>query len=265
MAIRYPVRRDRSLDAQHLLERFENRPTHVAAALSMNRDTLRQKLRRCGLGEPPPTKLTPPQNPMKTHPNLILLAAMLPVLIWSGINPYDRTTWWLEVGPVFIGFIALFIAQAKGWRLSNFAIVLIALHMIILIVGGHYTYALVPLGDWAKEAFGFSRNHYDRLGHLLQGLVPAIVCREIFIRNNVIAKRGWLAFCVVCICMAISAIYELLEWAAALVSAEASQAFLGTQGDNWDTQSDMFCALIGATFAVILLRIPHDRSMGKLV
>ena len=201
---------------------------------------------------------------MKTDPNLMLLAAILPVLIWSGVNPYDRTTWWLEVGPVFIGFIAVFIAQARAWRLSNFALVLLGLHMIVLIVGGHYTYARVPAGDWAKEAFDLSRNHYDRLGHILQGLVPAIICREILIRNEVIQKRGWLAFLVVCFCMAVSAVYELLEWSAALVSAEASESFLGTQGDVWDTQTDMFCALIGATAAVILLRIPHDRSMGKI-
>ena len=201
---------------------------------------------------------------MKTHPNYLLLAAMLPVLIWSGWHPYDRTTWWLEVCPVFIGFIAIFIAQAKGWRLSNFALVLVGLHMIALMVGGRYTYALVPIGDWAKDTFDLSRNHYDRLGHLMQGLVPAIVTREIFIRNNVIAKRGWMAFCVISVCMAISAIYELLEWAAALVSVEASESFLGTQGDGWDTQSDMFCALIGASAAFIFLQIPHNRSMGKL-
>lgn len=203
-------------------------------------------------------------NPMKAHPNHVLLAAMLPVLIWSGWHPHDRTTWWLEVAPVFIGFIAIFIAQAKGWRLSNFSLALIGLHMIVLMIGGRYTYALVPAGEWVREAFGFARNHYDRLGHLMQGLVPAIVCREIFIRNKVIARRGWMAFCVISVCMAISAIYELIEWAAALVSAEASAAFLGTQGDNWDTQNDMFCALIGASFAVIFLRMPHDRSMGKL-
>lgn len=189
---------------------------------------------------------------------------MLPVLAWSSWQPFDRTTWWLEVAPVFVGFIALFVAQAKGWRLSTLALVLIGLHMVVLMVGGKYTYALVPAGEWAREAFGFSRNHYDRIGHILQGLVPAIVCREIFIRNRVIAKRGWLGFLVVCFCMAVSAFYELIEWATALISAEASESFLGTQGDNWDTQNDMFCALIGATAAVVLLRIPHDRSMARL-
>jgi putative membrane protein len=201
---------------------------------------------------------------MKTHPNYLLLAAMLPVLLWSGWHPHDRTTWWLEVAPVFLTFIAIFIAQAKGWWFSNFTLVLIGLHMIVLMVGGRYTYALVPVGDWFRDTFDLSRNPYDRLGHIMQGLVPAIACREIFIRNHVIAKRGWMAFCVISVCMAISAIYELIEWAAALVSAEASAAFLGTQGDNWDTQWDMFLALIGASAALILLRIPHDRSMGKV-
>lgn len=201
---------------------------------------------------------------MKTPPNFLLLAAMLPVLIWSGWQPYDRTTWWLEVSPVFAGFFALFVAQRKGWRLSRFALVLVGIHMAVLMVGGKYTYALVPAGEWAREVFGFSRNHYDRLGHIMQGLVPAIVCREIFVRNRVVAKRGWLAFLTVCFCMAVSAVYELIEWATALISAEAAESFLGTQGDNWDTQNDMFCALIGATFAVVLLRIPHNRSMARL-
>ncbi len=201
---------------------------------------------------------------MKAHPNVLLLISILPVLVWSAWNPYDRLTWWLEVSPVFIGFITIFIAQMKNWRLSNLSLIFLGLHMIVLTVGGHYTYALVPIGEWAKDTFGFDRNHYDRLGHLFQGLTPAILCREVFIRNRIVQKRGWLAFLVVCFCMAVSAVYELLEWAAALPSEEASASFLGTQGDNWDTQNDMFLALIGATTAVILFRIPHDRSMAKL-
>jgi putative membrane protein len=201
---------------------------------------------------------------MKIHPNYHLLLAVLPMLAWSGWQPHDRLTWWLEVFPVFAGFIALFFAQAKGWRLSHFALVLIGLHMIVLIVGGKYTYALVPAGDWVSEVFGFSRNQYDRLGHIMQGLVPAIVCREIFVRSRVVARRGWLGFLTVCFCMSVSAIYELIEWATALISEEAAESFLGTQGDNWDTQNDMFCALIGATVSVVLLRIPHNRSMGKI-
>lgn len=201
---------------------------------------------------------------MKTHPNFILLIAMIPVLIWSAWKPYDRLTWWLEVCPVLLGFIALFIAQAKQWRLSNLAIVLVGLHMIVLIVGGHYTYARVPIGDWAKETFDLSRNHYDRIGHLFQGLTPAIVCREVFMRNRIVTKRYWMSILTVCVCMTISAIYELVEWATALMSAEAAESFLGTQGDHWDTQADMFCALIGAITAVILLRFNHNRSMRKL-
>lgn len=201
---------------------------------------------------------------MKTHPNIILLLLIVPVMAWSAWEPYDRLTWWLEVCPVFAGFIALFIAQAKSWRFSNISMILIGLHMVLLIVGGHYTYARVPVGDWAKEAFDLSRNHYDRLGHIFQGLTPAILCREIFMRKRIVAKRGWMSVLTVSLCMAISAIYELLEWAAALVSAEAAESFLGTQGDHWDTQTDMFCALIGATGAVVLLRFIHNRSMRKL-
>jgi putative membrane protein len=200
---------------------------------------------------------------MPTSPTIRLLIAMLPVLLWSGWNPHDRLTWWLEVSPVLIGVVALLVARHKSWEFSNLSLVLIGLHMIVLMIGGRYTYALVPAGEWAKELFGFSRNHYDRLGHIFQGLVPAMLCREVLVRNRVIAKRGWLGFLVVCFSMAVSAVYELFEWAAALVSAEAAESFLGTQGDVWDTQLDMFCALIGAVAAVILLRIPHDKSMRK--
>lgn len=189
---------------------------------------------------------------------------VVPVLAWSAWRPSDGLTWWLEVAPVFAGFIALFVAQAKGWRLSNFVLGWIALHMIVLIVGGHYTYARVPLGEWAKEPFGFERNHYDRIGHLLQGLTPALITRELFRRHRIVAKRGWRAFLIVCVCLAISAVYELIEWAAALLSAEAAESFLGTQGDGFDTQSDIFCALLGALGALALLRVPHDRSMAAL-
>ncbi len=138
------------------------------------------------------------------------------------------------------------------------------MHMLLLIVGGHYTYARVPLGNWVAETFNLSRNHYDRLGHFAQGLVPAVICREIFIRLHVITRRGWLGFCVVSVCLAISATYELLECAAALISAEAAESFLGTQGDVWDTQSDMFLAGMGALIAVLLLPRVHDRSIAFL-
>ena len=201
---------------------------------------------------------------MKTHPNFLLLGIIAPVIAWSAWRPYDMVTWWMEVIPVFLGFIALFIAQVrKDWRFSNMAMVLIALHMIVLLVGGHHTYARVPIGAWVSELMDWQRNHYDRLGHIMQGLVPAIVCREIFIRIRVIAHRGWLHFCVVSVCLAISATYELVECAAALVSAEAAASFLGTQGDGWDTQWDMFLAGFGALAAVFCLTRFHDRSMRR--
>jgi putative membrane protein len=136
--------------------------------------------------------------------------------------------------------------------------------MIILAVGGHYTYALVPAGDWVRDWFDLSRNHYDRLGHFAQGFVPAMITRELFLRWNVVQKRGWLNFVIGCICLAISAVYELIEWAAALVLGQSSDAFLGTQGDVWDTQADMFNCLIGAIAALTLLRGWHDKQLRSL-
>lgn len=201
---------------------------------------------------------------MKARPNLLLLTAISPWIAWSAWQPFDRPTWWMEVAPVFLGFIALLIAQSKGWRFSNLSLSLIGFHMIVLLIGGHYTYALVPLGDWVSAFFGADRNHYDRLGHLTQGFVPAIVCREIFVRTGVLARRGWLGFCVMSFCLAFSATYELIEWLAALISAEASESFLGTQGDVWDTQWDMFLAGVGALSALAFLSRAHDRSIAGL-
>ena len=200
----------------------------------------------------------------KFHPNFLLLALISPVVAWSAWQPYDRPTWWMEVVPVFLGFIGLFIAQSKGWRFSNFALWLIVFHMLVLLVGGHYTYARVPAGDWVSKMLGLTRNHYDRLGHVTQGLVPAIICREIFLRTGVLARRGWLGFCVISFCLALSAVYELVEWLAAVISAEAAESFLGTQGDAWDTQWDMFLAGCGATAALVFLSRWHDLSMKQL-
>lgn len=173
-------------------------------------------------------------------------------------------TWWLEVSPAFLGFIALFIAQNKGWQMSKLALWLISFHMLVLLIGGHYTYALVPAGNWVSDYFGFQRNHYDRLGHLTQGLVPAIIYREIILRNGVLARRGWLAFCVISFCLAFSASYELFEWLVAEICSEAADSFLGSQGDVWDTQWDMFLAGIGATSALVFLSRAHDRSIAQL-
>ena len=195
--------------------------------------------------------------------HLALLAAVLGVLAWSGIAPYDRLTWWLEVSPTIIGLVAL-AATWRRFRFTDLALTLIALHMIILCVGGKYTYALVPLGDWARETLHLSRNHYDRLGHVAQGFVPAIIAREILLRCGALARRGWLAFLVVCICGAISAAYELIEWLVALVSKEASDSFLGTQGDPWDTQTDMALAFAGAILALVTLARLHDAQLARL-
>jgi putative membrane protein len=197
-------------------------------------------------------------------PNLLLAILIAPLVAWSAWEPYDTITWWMEVTPVFLGFIALFVAEKRNWRLSNLALGLIAFHMIVLLVGGHYTYARVPAGAWVSEMFGLTRNHYDRLGHLTQGFVPAILCREVFLRNHV-TKGAWLGFCVFSFCLAFSATYELIEWLAAIISAEAAESFLGTQGDSWDTQWDMFLAATGALLALVSLSRSHDRSLDRLL
>lgn len=186
------------------------------------------------------------------------------VLAWSAWKPHDYPTWWLEVLPALLALLVLF-ATRKRFPLTPLAYWLILVHAVVLMVGGHYTYAEVPLGDWvAAELTGGTRNNYDKLGHFVQGFVPAIIAREILVRNRVVARRGWLAPIVVAICLAISAFYELLEWWVALLSGEAAEAFLGTQGYAWDTQSDMFLALAGATLAVVFLSKVHDRQLKAL-
>ncbi|MEZ5559219.1 MAG: DUF2238 domain-containing protein [Pseudomonadales bacterium] len=194
-----------------------------------------------------------------TEPAL-LLTATLAALIWSGIAPFDLVTWVLEVFPVLIAIPALVLTYRRH-PLSPLLYRLICLHALILIFGGHYSYARVPLGFWMQDLLDFSRNNYDRIGHLAQGFVPAILAREILLRNHVVRRGPWLSVLVVSVCLAFSALYELLEWLAALVSADAAESFLGTQGDVWDTQWDMFMALCGALSAVLLLPGAHDRSM----
>lgn len=193
----------------------------------------------------------------------VLLALVLAVLVWSGIRPFDLLTWVLEVLPAIVGIIIL----AVKWRtfpLTPLVTTLIALHMMILAVGGHYTYALVPAGDWARDTFALSRNHYDRVGHLAQGFVPAMIARELFLRLDVLARRGWMNFLLVSTCLAISATYELIEWVTALIIGEKSDSFLGTQGDVWDTQTDMFLAGVGAICALAFLARWHDRQLALL-
>ena len=189
------------------------------------------------------------------------LAVYSAVLAWSAIYPKDRFTWWLEVSPALIAPVALALTWNR-FRFTPLVYTLILLHCIILMVGGHYTYAEVPLFDEIKEMFALQRNNYDKLGHFAQGFVPALVAREILLRNAIVTRRGWLFFIVVSICLAISAFYELVEWWVAMLSGESAEAFLGTQGYIWDTQSDMAFALTGAVMALVLLGRMHDRQMA---
>jgi putative membrane protein len=191
------------------------------------------------------------------------LAIYFSVLIWSGISPRDFFTWVLEVTPAVIGLVLL-IATRKKFPLTTLVYILILLHSIVLMVGGHYTYAEVPLFDDLSRLFGGERNNYDKLGHLMQGLVPAMVAREVLLRLQVVNGRRWLNFLVVCICLAISAVYELLEWAVAWLTGAAGDYFLGTQGYIWDTQSDMAWAMWGAIFALIIMGNFHDRQLQRL-
>jgi putative membrane protein len=195
--------------------------------------------------------------------HLALLAATAIVFVWSGWRPYDRLTWWLEVMPAIIGGLIL-VFTYSSFRFTTLVYTLIALHMMLLCVGGHYTYARVPLFNWIQPIFGWHRNHFDRLGHFAQGFVPALIARELFIRLRIVTSSGWRFAIIILICMGISALYELFEWAAALVGGAASTAFLGTQGDVWDTQEDMFMALIGAICALLLLSRWQNRQMRHL-
>ena len=194
---------------------------------------------------------------------------LMPVMVWSLIRPHDYFTWVLEVTPALVG-VPLMIVVQKRFPLSSLLLVLLWLHCVVLIVGGHYTYALVPLGEWAKDWFSWTRNNYDKLGHFTQGFVPAVLTREILLRTSPLRDRGdgkpsrWLGFLVVSVCLAFSAFYELVEWLTAVMSGEAADAFLGTQGDPWDTQTDMAWALVGAIVALPVLSRWHDRSLKKL-
>ncbi|HEY7504568.1 MAG TPA: DUF2238 domain-containing protein [Gemmatimonadales bacterium] len=194
---------------------------------------------------------------------LALLISAGAVLVWSGIAPRDRFTWFLEVAPVLIG-APILVALRKRFRLTRLVYTLLWIHAIILMVGGKYTYAEVPFGFWLQDALGFSRNHYDRIGHFAQGFVPAMLAREVLIRRSPLGGSRWLPVLVVCFCLAFSALYELIEFWTALATGEAAEAFLGTQGDVWDTQWDMQMALIGAVAALTTLSGLHDRQLARL-
>lgn len=185
------------------------------------------------------------------------------VFIWSGIHPKDQLTWFLEVFPALVGLIILAWTYRR-FQLTPLLYFLILVHSIILMVGGHYTYAEVPLFDWLSELFNWSRNNYDKLGHLAQGFVPAMIARELILRKQIIKGTVWQNFFIITFCLALSAFYEMMEWWVALTSEEAAEAFLGTQGYVWDTQSDMLYALMGAILALGLLRKWHDSQLAQL-
>ncbi len=196
------------------------------------------------------------------HLPLILAATVVSALLVSGWAPYDRGTWVLETAPVFIA-LALLMATRQRFPLTPLLYLLIAAHALVLIYGGAYTYARVPLGDWLQQSFSLLRNPYDRIGHFMQGAVPALVAREILMRREVINGVAWRNFLIVCVCLAISASYEFLEWWAALALGQGADAFLGTQGDPWDTQWDMAMATVGAISALLLLGKTHDRQLCR--
>lgn len=193
----------------------------------------------------------------------IWIIIFMAVIIWSGIGPKDRVTWMLEIAPAIIGFIAMAITYRR-FPLTPLLYILILIHSIILIVGGHYTYAEVPLFDDMKQWFGWERNNYDKLGHFVQGFVPAMIARELMIRLNVFNSAKWRTFFIISFCLGFSAFYELIEWWVALLSDQAAESFLGTQGYVWDTQSDMGWCLLGAIIALLTLSKWHDKQLGRL-
>jgi len=194
---------------------------------------------------------------------LIWMAVFLSVFAWSAIEPADRLTWWMEVLPALLGFVILVVTRQR-FPLTELVYFLILIHAIILMVGGHFTYAEVPAGDWLRDLTGGERNNYDKLGHLAQGFIPVMIAREIMIRNQVVAVKAWLTFLLLCVVLALSAFYELIEWWAALLSEAGAEAFLGTQGYVWDTQSDMLWALCGGILALLTLSKWHDHQITQL-
>jgi len=198
---------------------------------------------------------------MKLHLSLLLIFIIASIVSYIGCK--EVFTWFLECIPAFLGVIVLLVSY-KSFRFSDFTYWMILIHCLILIIGGHYTYAEVPLFDWIKEVFNQSRNNYDKVGHFAQGFVPALIIREIFIRKNVVNGKNWLGFITVSIALAISALYELIEWFVSINTGESGDAFLGTQGDIWDTQSDMLTAFIGAIIAILLFSKIQQKSIARL-
>ena len=205
--------------------------------------------------------MSPSPSTDRREPAVLLLLGLL-ALVLSGIGPKDRFTWILEVAPVLVA-APILVATYRSFPLTSLLYRLLFVHALILMVGGHWTYAEVPLGSWMQQAFGFARNHYDRIGHFAQGFVPAVLAREILLRKTPLRRGGWLFFLVACVCLAFSALYELVEWGMAVATGSKADAFLGTQGDPWDTQWDMLFCLIGALSSQLLLARVHDRQMER--
>jgi putative membrane protein len=199
----------------------------------------------------------------RRHLPAVLATVVAVGLAWSAWGARDRTTWFLETVWVLVG-LPLVVLTWRRFPLTNLLCCLLAVHALVLAVGGHYTYAQVPLGDWVRDTFGLDRNPYDRFGHLMQGFVPAVLVRELLSRTSPLRGSRWLAPLTVCACLAFSAVFEMLEWLAAVTGGHSADAFLATQGDVWDTQWDMFCALIGATVSVLVLSRLHDRQLDAL-
>lgn len=193
----------------------------------------------------------------------VFLIIFILVAVWSGYQPYEAGLWFLEAGICLVAVIVL-MTTFKRFRFTDMTYLFILIHLIILFVGAHYSYARVPLFDWVKEVFDQDRNNYDKVGHFAQGFIPAMVARELLIRLDVVRKKGWIPFFVICICLAISAFYELIEWWTAVLSGDGADDFLGTQGYVWDTQSDMFCAMIGAICMLIFFSRLQDRQIIKM-
>ena len=194
---------------------------------------------------------------------LFLLISVLAFTLLSFIHPYEMGTWWMEAAPVLIG-LPILICTRKSFPLTQLLYILLWLHALTLLLGAHYTYARVPLGEWAQEAFNFERNHYDRFGHFMQGFVPAIVARELLLRTSSLKSGKWLFVIITLSCLGISAIYEMIEWAAAAIGGQAAEAFLGTQGDVWDTQKDMAWAVTGAVISQLILGRYHQRQLERM-
>lgn len=191
------------------------------------------------------------------------LAIFLITALWSGYNSFDPVLWWLEAGICIVGVVIL-VYTYRRFQFTGITYFFILFHLIILLVGAHYSYARVPLFDWLSQVFNWSRNNYDKLGHFAQGFIPAMIARELMIRLEVIKKRSWFPFLVICICLAISAFYELIEWWVALLSSDSAEDFLGMQGYVWDTQSDMFCAMLGAICMLLFFSKIQDKQIDKI-